>query len=104
MATLRTALAVLTVLVVGCTNEPAPREPTAGIRVEGDVLEQIDGPPYSYLRILTDEGEVWAAVPVTRMAGRNRATVVNGVVLRQYQARAIGRRFEAVVFGTLETR
>ncbi len=91
-------------LVVACSNEPAPREPAQGVRIEGEVIEQIDGPPYSYLRIATENGEVWAAVPVSASPRPKKVAVVHGVALKQYRAATIGRTFETMVFGTLETR
>ena len=57
-------LLVLTALVAtavlgGCSRAPEGRARKT-LRVTGTVLEQVDGPPYSYLRIKTDAGEVWA--------------------------------------------
>ncbi len=88
-----------------CTqpSQPASRAVSSTTRITGTILETLDGPPYTYLRIKTEAGEVWAAVPITSV-GRNRpVTVVNGVLLRDFDTGVLGRRFD-VVFGTLERR
>jgi hypothetical protein len=94
-------LLALAVVSTACTSEPSTREPTSAVRITGDVLEQLDAPPYSFLRLRTDKGDVWTAVPIVAAPPGKKVTVANGVTLKRYEARSIGRRFDAVVFGTL---
>ncbi len=69
----------------------------------GTVVERVDSPPYSYLRIKTESGEVWAMVPTSSVARDERVTVVEGVLLKDFETGVPGRRFD-VVMGALERR
>ena len=40
----------------------------AGRALRGQLVERIDAAPYSYLKLATATGEVWAAVPQTTVA------------------------------------
>jgi hypothetical protein len=48
-----------------CSNGPAaaPSSPGQGL-LTGPVLEQLDAPPYTYLKHKTATGELWAAFPI----------------------------------------
>lgn len=89
--------------LVGCTQppSPAPRDAPGTTRISGTLLEKFDGPPYSYLLLKTDTGEVWAAVPVAYVDKEKPVTVLNGVVLKNYSLGSTGRRLDVVYFGTL---
>ncbi len=71
------------------------------LKVTGTVLEQVDGPPYSYLRLQDGVGGGRAMVPTARVGTNQRVTVVEGVVLRDFDTGVPGHRFD-VVFGALE--
>ena len=49
--------------------------PAAGLSVTGKLLERVAATPYSYLRIQTAQGEVWAAVPETKVEKGAEVTV-----------------------------
>lgn len=96
-------LAVLATAALGaCSAAPEGRSRKA-LRVTGTVLEQVDAPPYSYLRIKTDAAEVWAMVPSTSVGRAERITVVEGVLLKDFETGVPGRRFD-VIMGALERR
>jgi len=103
-ATLLALALGLSPVLLACapSPEPAPRPATNTTRLTGTLLEKLDGPPYSYLRLKTETGEVWAAVPVTAVDEKKPVTVLNGVALKNYAASQLGRRFDVVYFGTLE--
>ncbi len=90
--------------VAACNQPPQPASRASNtIRVTGVLVEALDGAPYTYLRIKTAKGDVWAAVPITSVDKNTPVTVVNGVLLRDFDTGVSGRRFD-VVFGTLERR
>lgn len=93
----------LSAALLACTPtpSPAPRDAPGTTRITGALLEKFDGPPYSYLLLKTDTGEVWAAVPVAYVNKEKPVTVLNGVALKHYSVGTTGRRFEVVYFGTL---
>jgi hypothetical protein len=78
----------------------APRAPNVH---EGDVLERIHVPNYTYLRLRTPDGdELWAAVPKTEIEVGARVRVVESLVMRQFTSPTLGRTFDSIVFGVLE--
>jgi len=94
--------AVAIAVLGGCSR--APEGPARkALQVTGTVVEQVDAPPYSYLRIQTDTGEVWAMVPTTSVSEGQRVTVGRGVLLKDFATGVPGRRFD-VVMGSLEGR
>jgi hypothetical protein len=94
---------MMTVLVIavlgGCSRAPEGGSKT--LTVSGRVLEQVDGPPYTYLRLKTKTGETWAAVPLANVGKDSTVTITNAVLLKDFDTGLQGRRFD-VVFGTLE--
>lgn len=83
------------------TAQEARRNPNAP-SISGTVVETLDSPPYSFLRISTGEGEVWAAVPIKRIPTNKTITIVNGVPVKRFEAKRLGKKFDLVVFGTVE--
>ena len=64
----RHLLILLLSILSACTNsQPLAQPVNSGdpATLTGPVLERLDAPPYSYLRIKTAKGEVWAAIPPT---------------------------------------
>jgi hypothetical protein len=101
------ATLVVIVLAGACTDSADPSRSTNQhtARITGTLVEKLDAPPYSYLRLETDTGPVWAAVPITGdLDSAKPVTVVNGVPLKSFEARALGKKFDTLLFGTLERR
>ncbi len=74
--------------------------PSASIK--GKVLERLDAPPYSYLRIQQGKEEMWAAVPKADVAKGSEVTVLNAMPMANFESKTLKRTFEVVFFGTLE--
>jgi sporulation protein YlmC with PRC-barrel domain len=73
----------------------------SGGSVTGTVLETMDASNYTYLKLKTASGEVWAAVnkaPVKRGA---RVTVVNAVPMDGFESKSLHRTFDHILFGML---
>jgi hypothetical protein len=87
---------------VACTSPTAPLPTGPNATVTGTVVERVDGPPYSFLRLRTDKGDLWVAVPMADVKKRDKVTVKNGAVLKNFESKQAGRKFEAVVFGVME--
>jgi hypothetical protein len=91
---------------LACSRPPPPAHTavaSTNTTITGTVLERLDGPPYSYLRLATDKGEVWVAVPMDSVTTGKKVTITHGAALKNFQAPTLGRRFDLVVFGTVET-
>ncbi len=84
----------------GCSGAPEGRA-RKSLKLTGTVLEQVHAPPYTYLRVKTDAGEVWAMVPTASVSREERVTVTGGVLLKNFDTGLPGRRFD-VIMGTLE--
>lgn len=96
------APAVLMLAVLSCSSPTAPLPSTPNATITGAVVERVDGAPYSFLRLETEKGDIWVAVPMAEVAGRQRVTVKNGATLKNLESKQAGRKFEAVVFGVME--
>ena len=66
------------------------------------MVERVDGAPYSFLRLETEQGMVWVAVPMAEVPRKSKVTVKNGATLKNLESKQAGRRFDAVVFGVME--
>jgi len=99
---------LVAVAVAGCKKkEAAPAQAAPGAAegasatIKGKVLERLDAPPYSYLRLQTDKGETWAAVPKTE-AEKGAEIVVSGAMpMSDFESKTLKRKFEVVYFGTI---
>jgi hypothetical protein len=81
--------------------EAAQTAPPAA-SLKGKVLERLDAPPYSYLRILSGKEEVWAAVPKAEVNKGAEVTVLNAMPMADFESKSLKRKFAVVYFGTLE--
>ena len=106
------SLLLLATAVVGCqskTPEPAKvplgqapaAAPATSDDLTGPVLEQLNAPPYIYLRIKTSKGEVWAAVPGAKIENGAVVTVFNPMLMTKFESKSLKRTFDEVYFGTL---
>jgi hypothetical protein len=106
------AVLVLALAVAGCKKkEPAPppvampeaAAPTAaaGASVKGKVLERLDAPPYSYLKLQTAQGEAWAAVPKAEVAKGQEVTIAGAMPMTGFESKTLKRKFDTIYFGTL---
>jgi hypothetical protein len=83
---------------------PAPgAAPASSAGLSGKVLERLDASPYCYLRLKTSSGEVWAAVPEAKIEKGTDVTVVNPMLMSNFESKTLKRTFAEVFFGTLAT-
>jgi len=88
-------------VLIACDRAPSAGGPAANAtQLTGWVREQVDAPPYTYLRLETGSGEQWAAVPVTRVDKERPVKVTGAVPLRDFEI-APGRRVEVLYLGSL---
>ena len=71
--------------------------------VEGDVLEVIDVPNYSYLRLGAKGSDgKWVAVPTAKLVVGGHAKVVGAMEMANFKSTALNRTFPVIYFGTLD--
>ncbi|TAK49572.1 MAG: nucleotide-binding protein [Betaproteobacteria bacterium] len=68
---------------------------------KGQVLEVKDVDAYSYLRLGTQDGEIWAAVNRAPIRKGAEVTLENAMVMNNFRSKALNRTFDRIVFGTL---
>ncbi len=108
------AVLLVAVAVAGCKkSEPPAAAPQAaapaaadaaaqGTTIKGKVVERLDAPPYSYLKLSVGKEEMWAAVPKTETEKGKEVTVVNAMPMQGFESKTLNRKFDVVFFGTLE--
>ncbi|TAK45005.1 MAG: nucleotide-binding protein [Betaproteobacteria bacterium] len=76
---------------------PAPQ----GRVFKGQVLEVKDVDAYSYLRLRTQDGEIWAAVTKAPVRKGAEVTIENAMVMNNFRSPSLNRTFDRIVFGSL---
>lgn len=69
--------------------------------VSGEVQETQDAGNYTYLRIKTAEGEVWAAVTKAPVQKGAKVTVANAMLMSNFESKALKKTFTTILFGSL---
>jgi hypothetical protein len=92
---------VASVGFAACT--PAPRAlPDRLPVIEGRVVERLDSPPYSFVRLATTaSGDVWVGVPGAQYPKEAVVHVRDAALVRNHRLVPLGRTLEAVYFGRL---
>ncbi len=80
---------------------PATGAPAAQKSVQGTVMEVLPAPPYTYLRIKADQGEIWAAVPAADVKTGANVTVLVQLKMDKFESKTLSRTFDTVYMGTL---
>jgi hypothetical protein len=83
----------------GAVGGDVSSEPAGTLR--GKVLERIDADRYSYLRLSTESGEIWAAVLQTEVQEGEEVIVVNPMPMDGWESKTLNRTFERIMFGVL---
>jgi hypothetical protein len=71
--------------------------------LQGRAREVIDVAQYTYLRLDTKEGEVWAAVSKTPVSVGSEVTVENATRMQHFESATLARTFDVIYFGNLPT-
>ena len=72
-----------------------------GESIGGTILETMDSGGYTYMRLGTPSGEVWAAVTQTAVRTGDSAMVVNAMLMTGFESSTLKRKFDAIYFGNL---
>ena len=69
--------------------------------LQGEVLEVLDVQSYTYLRLKTATGEMWAAVNKSPVKKGAEVTIYDPAVMENFKSPGLNRTFPEIVFGTL---
>lgn len=72
-----------------------------GPGLSGAVLETLPVSNYTYLRLSTSAGEVWAAVPSANVAVGSQVAIANATRMDDFKSSTLKRTFKEIYFGTL---
>jgi hypothetical protein len=117
-----TALVVFVALAAGCSSEPVPgaraaaqapsgstaqQEPASPDEVRtvtGTVVETMNAASYTYVRVDTGSGEVWAAASQFDVAVGDRVSVPLEMPMENFHSPSLNRDFPIIYFASSITR
>ncbi len=88
-------------IVAAPTQAANPGAPAPIASITGKVQERLDASPYCYLRLKTDKGEIWAAIPETKVEKGAEVSIANPMLMANFESKTLNRTFPEVYFGTL---
>lgn len=83
------------------TDVPSEPERETSEALQGEVLETLPVAKYTYLRLATSAGEIWAAVPSAAIALHSRVKIVDATRMDDFKSSTLKRTFDVIYFGTL---
>jgi hypothetical protein len=69
--------------------------------LRGEIVETMDSGGYTYLKLRTSKGEVWAAVRKATVAKGQKVTLVDAHPMKNFKSRTLKRTFPVIYFGRL---
>ena len=93
------AFIVMLYATAGWSAEQAAPPPAAVVK--GEVLDVKNVDSYSYLRLKTADGEVWAAVSKAPVKKGAKVTIENVMVMNNFESKSLKRKFDKIIFGSL---
>lgn len=88
---------------LGPFGAPRDESPSADDVLAGEVLEKLDVPSYTYLRIgPPGGGGQWAAVSTAKIEVGQKVRVRSQTVMTNFESRTLKRTFETIRFGVLD--
>jgi hypothetical protein len=81
--------------------QAAPQMGGASSTVQGKVLEARNVEGYTYLKLKTATGEVWAAVTTSSVKPGAQVVIGNPMVMKNFESRTLNRKFDTILFGEL---
>ena len=82
---------------------PSDLAPSDGPRATGTVEETMDASGYTYVRLKTTGGEVWAAVTQGVLAKGSEITIGNAMWMENFESKTLNRKFDRILFGSVVT-
>ena len=93
---------LLAAAVLASLGLPAHAMPSMqGTALLGEVLEVLSVPTYTYMRLKTRDGEVWAAVSAAPVNKGEQVTLVNAQPMERFESKTLKRTFDRILFATL---
>jgi hypothetical protein len=68
--------------------------------IQGEVLETIDTETYSYIRLKTEDGEVWAATMKMSIPKGTKLVIHDAMLMTDFYSKGLQRKFDRIYFGS----
>lgn len=94
------ALAIATTLPLAAAAQSANTGQMASV-LKGEVLEVQNVESYTYMRLKTQQGEIWAAVTTAAVKKGDQVNIANPTTMENFESKSLKRRFDKIVFGTV---
>ncbi len=75
--------------------------PSPSTLITGEVVESLNVDSYTYARLTTSAGEIWAVVPKTALKNGSRITIGSAMTAENFESKALKRTFDRLVFGEI---
>lgn len=72
-----------------------------GGSIQGKVLEVKSVDNFTYLRLMTNNGEMWAAVVNAKAKKGETVTITQAMMMENFKSKALNRTFKQIIFGSL---
>jgi len=96
---MRKLLLGFVVLLFACAAWGA--DTSASAAISGKVLEVLEVETFTYLRLKTKDGEVWAAVKKAPIKVGADVTIDNPTVMTNFESKTLKKTFDRIVFGDI---
>lgn len=96
------AAAALLLVSIACSKKAAEPPQVAAAApgvLTGKVVETMDAGGYTYVKLRTGSGDVWAAVQQTKVTVGGTATIAPQMTLDHFESKTLERTFDHIVFG-----
>lgn len=67
-------------------------------QIVGVVVETMNSGGYTYVRVESNIGELWAAAPQTELSVGDRVVMPEGMAMNDFTSDSLGRTFESILF------
>jgi len=78
---------------------PVARPAAAPGALTGKVVETMDAGGYTYIKLRTDAGDVWAAVQQAKVKVGGTITIAPQMTLDNFESKTLKRTFDHIIFG-----
>jgi hydrogenase maturation factor len=72
----------------------------AGKPIKGKVLEVQSAGGYTYLLIKNEQGEVWIALPESKVEVGQEVIVSPGMMMKSFESKALNKTFDVIIFSS----
>jgi hypothetical protein len=88
------------VAALAAINQPLePQDP----QMTGTVVETMNAGQYTYIRLKTSKGDIWAAVTQQALKAGSEVTIGNAMWMDNFESKTLNRTFEHILFGAIVT-